>query len=326
MNQRFRLFQRAKVFYCQDTTTRKQTSLHTKDAGEAQTLLHAKNEAYRQPALNLQLARTYLAASDPEIGTRTWQGVMDEMARSKDGSTLDRHERASKNESFDLIRSLPILETNSTHFLKVLHVGSVSTNVYLRRIHNFALDMGWLPWPVLPKKRWPAVRYKEKRAITAEEHQKIIEIEWLPERRAYYEILWHVGGSQSDVAALRAEDIDWQRQTLSYTRLKTKEVAILHMGETLAKILRSLPQTGPLFPRISQMHEKHRAAEFKRRCKRLKIEGISLHCYRYAWAERAKTAGYLKRFAMKALAHNSVAIHRACAKHAPMNQPPFGRV
>jgi hypothetical protein len=24
-----------------------------------------------------------------------------------------------------------------------------STNVYLRRIHNFALDMNWLPWPIL---------------------------------------------------------------------------------------------------------------------------------------------------------------------------------
>jgi len=23
--------------------------------------------------------------------------------------------------------------------------GSISTNIYLRRIHNFALDMNWLP-------------------------------------------------------------------------------------------------------------------------------------------------------------------------------------
>jgi hypothetical protein len=26
-------------------------------------------------------------------------------------------------------------------------VGKVPTNVYLRRLHNFALDMKWLPWP-----------------------------------------------------------------------------------------------------------------------------------------------------------------------------------
>jgi hypothetical protein len=33
------------------------------------------------------------------------------------------------------------------------------------RIHNFALDINWLPWPVLPKKRWPAIKFEEKRAI-----------------------------------------------------------------------------------------------------------------------------------------------------------------
>ena len=58
MNQRFILFRRAGVFYCEDTNTRKQTSLRTKDKAEAQTLLHAKNEAVRQPVLNMQIART----------------------------------------------------------------------------------------------------------------------------------------------------------------------------------------------------------------------------------------------------------------------------
>jgi len=52
-----------------------------------------------------------------------------------------------KDKAFDLIRNLPILETHSAHFLRVLELGTVSTNVYLRRIHNFALDMNWLPWP-----------------------------------------------------------------------------------------------------------------------------------------------------------------------------------
>lgn len=56
-----------------------------------------------------------------------------------------------KDKAFNLIRDLPILETHSAHFLKVLEFGPVSTNVYLRRIHNFALDMNWLPWSILPK-------------------------------------------------------------------------------------------------------------------------------------------------------------------------------
>ena len=82
-----------------------------------------------------------------------------------------------KDKAFDIIRNLPILETQSAHFLKTLNVGTVSTNVYLRRIHNFALDMNWLPWSILPKRQWPKVKFKEKRAITLEEHQRIIAAE-----------------------------------------------------------------------------------------------------------------------------------------------------
>jgi hypothetical protein len=73
MKQRYLLFRRGGVFYSEDTTTRKQISLKTKDEGEAQTLLHAKNESVRQHVLNLQIARTYLTATDPEIAARTWQ-------------------------------------------------------------------------------------------------------------------------------------------------------------------------------------------------------------------------------------------------------------
>src|SRR5690349_4224348 len=165
MKQQFILFRRAGVYYCEDTTTGQQRSLRTKDEAEANTLLNAKNESFRQPVLNRRIAHTYLAATDPEAATRTWQTPMDEMTKTKTGSTRHRHQTAMKDKAFDLIRNLPILETQSAHFLKVLELGTVSTNVYLRRVHNFALDMNWLPWPILPKKQWPQVRFKEKRAI-----------------------------------------------------------------------------------------------------------------------------------------------------------------
>ena len=54
---------------------------------------------------------------------------------------------------------------------------------------------------------------------------------------------------------------------------------------------------------------------------RMGIKGISLHSYRYAWAERAKTAGYPERFAQEALGHNSKAVHRACARKAKVELP-----
>ena len=55
----------------------------------------------------------------------------------------------------------------------------------------------------------------------------------------------------------------------------------------------------------------------------LGIHGVSLHSYRYAWAERAKTAGYPERFAQLALGHNSKAVHRAYAKKAQVTLPPL---
>jgi hypothetical protein len=103
----------------------------------------------------------------------------------------------------------------------VLNAGTISTNMFLRRLHNFAIGMHWLPWPVLPRLKWPAVEHKERRAITAEEHRIITEREHNPEIRAYYQLLWHLGGSQTDIAELTAEDIDWKDRTISYHRRKT---------------------------------------------------------------------------------------------------------
>src|SRR5271156_6419122 len=79
----------------------------------------------------------------------------------------------------------------------------------------------WLPWPVLPKRRWPVLCYKEKRAITREEHEIIVSRETNAEMRAFLWCCWHLGGSQSDVAHLKAEDIDWQNQVVSFFRSKT---------------------------------------------------------------------------------------------------------
>lgn len=48
---------------------------------------------------------------------------------------------------------------------------------------------------------------------------------------------------------------------------------------------------------------------------------MSLHGYRYAWAERAKACGMPERFAQGALGHNNKAVHRAYAKRALMKIP-----
>jgi hypothetical protein len=80
MLNKYRLFQRANgVFSWQDNDSAKQGSLRTKDRRAAEKLLHAKNEAYRLPTLNLTMARAYLSAHDAKMSTRTWMAVMREM-------------------------------------------------------------------------------------------------------------------------------------------------------------------------------------------------------------------------------------------------------
>src|SRR5271154_7231852 len=130
---------------------------------------------------------------------------MNEIPKLKTGETQHRWLTAIKDMAFDSIRNLVVLETQAEHFLKVLENGTVSTNIYLRRIHNFSLDMNWLPWPVLPKRRWPAIKFKEKRGITLAEHQAIVARELNPERKAFYKLAWLLGASQSDLAGLEAD-------------------------------------------------------------------------------------------------------------------------
>ena len=51
------------------------------------------------------------------------------------------------------------------------------------------------------------------------------------------------------------------------------------------------------------------------------ITGVTWNSYSYAWAERAKQAGYPERFAQEALGHNRKAVHRAYTKRALTKTP-----
>jgi integrase len=322
MKLRYRLFLRRKsVYYAFDDTTKTFTSLKTKDKAEANRLLMALNEAGQQPAMNLSLARVYLRHSDPLVSTRTWQTVFDEIIRTKTGENQIRWQVMARSKWFDPIRQRLLIETQAEHLLHVLQCGKVSINVYLRRMHNFAIDMNWLPASLLPRRQWPAVRYKEKRAITFEEHQQIIAAETNPERKALYQLCWHLGASQGDIANLKGEDVDWQNGTLSFVRKKTTVPVLVHLGGEALDLFKDLPGEGVLFPYLATVRAGDRATEFGQRCRRLGIVGVTLHSYRYAWAERAKTVGYPERFAQEALGHNSKAVHRAYAKRAFMKIP-----
>lgn len=330
MSTRYRLVRRGSRggrYYCVDTKTGQRVSLNTSDAADAQEIVDAKNKAAKQPALNLQLAKAYMAGTDNGIISRTWREAFEMLTNTKKGPTKDRWLRAAKDPAYAPLLPRVITDTPAELLLKVMASGTVSTNIHLRRLHNFCVDMNFLAWPLIPKRQWPAVRHQPKRAITAEEHARIVAREKNPERQAYYKLAWHLGASQSDLANLHAEDVDWTDRVISFDRQKTRwrgqQPPQIRFGAEVEAILNTLPKSGPLFPGLKDVRSEHRATEFRQRCHGLGIYGITLHSYRYSWAERAKVAGYPERYAQLALGHNSKAVHRAYARKAQVTLPPL---
>src|SRR6266567_7592126 len=268
---KYRLYRRHNgVFYWQENQSSKQGTLRTNDRREAERLLNAMNESHREPTINLNLARAYLAAHDPKMAQRTWQAVMDEMATHGIPSTQARCARGFRSKAYDSIRNKPLVQTTGEDLLAVIHANGNCVAHYLRRLHNLALDLGWLPWPILAKRAWPKIRSQSKRAITAEEHAAVIASEKNPERRAYYELLYETGASQTDAANLTTENIHWTNGILVYHRKKLgphSEPARLTIGRKLKPLLQSLSRSADLFPSIKRTCANHRSAEFRRRCR-----------------------------------------------------------
>ena len=72
MKEKFWLCKRGKVFFSLDSETGKRESLRTGSKEHAKQLVQAKNNAARQPALNIAIAKAYLVGADPKLMERTW--------------------------------------------------------------------------------------------------------------------------------------------------------------------------------------------------------------------------------------------------------------
>ena len=321
MKKRFWLCKRGQVYYALDSQDGRRVSLRTDQREDALKILQAKNDASGKSGLGLALAKAYLGAYDESLNRRTWQAVMDAFCSRGQPQTQAFRRRKLGRQLFDSLRTKCLLETTAEDFRQFLSQAGVMDHAILRSLHNLALGYGWLPWPVLAAKLWPPLRAQPKRGITQEEHERIQAAEKNRERRLYYDLLWETGASQTDAARLQADNIDWPGRMLTYQRKKTGTVAHLSVGSSLEAILKELPKRGPLFPSIIRITENARSAEFWRRCKLLRIQGVTLHSFRYAWAERARSCGYPERFAQEALGHNSKAVHRAYAKGASVKIP-----
>jgi integrase len=325
MKTTYRIFKRGNgVYYVQNNETGKQNSLKTKNLEEAKKLCGAYNEAASESQINREIGMAYFAGSDPESATRTWQKVFDEVSQKGRVTTQTRRRDSYASSVFDGVRGKLLVNTRAEDFSRVLKKAGVFANDLLKLAHNHALGMNWICQPVLAAKLWVVKKSKKRRGIKLEEHRKIIEAEKNSERRLYYEMCWLTGASQTDVANLTHENIKWADGTLTYQRCKLpsdSKPAVMTIGMELKALILKCPSKGPLFPTIIKTTVHTRSAEFSRRIRLLGLDGISLHSYRYAWAERASALGYPERWACEALGHGSKAVHQAYARNADVEVP-----
>lgn len=205
----------------------------------------------------------------------------------------------------------------------------------IRGLQRLGISLGWIVSPPVPDIHLKVSKCDRKvtRALTRKEHESIVAYErdtirrGRPnaklglERALYYEMLWNTGAAQTDGANIKAENINWDQGRLVYYRQKTGEKCILGIGPEFERFLRQLPPEGLLFPRIARQGSNHRSAEFYRRRKILEMDGVSLHSYRYAWAERAAVVAMPLRWAQAALGHSSRVVAQAYARKAEIACP-----
>ena len=99
MKKKYWLCKRKNVYFSFDSETGKRESLHTGDKAEAARIVHAKNDATRQSAINISIAKAYLVGADPKLVERTWNCVMQEFCSRGKESTRQRNLRAIRGQS-----------------------------------------------------------------------------------------------------------------------------------------------------------------------------------------------------------------------------------
>jgi integrase len=324
---RYRIFKRnSGIYFLEDNKTGKQESLRTLDKSHAQRVAFARNESERIPAGHRQIGIGYLQAGDPKIRIRKWTDVADAFcAQPVKESTKRRKLNAMKDPALRPLMSMILIETLPEHLLDVLAKGTVSTNCFLRKLHNLAKKLKWLPEEILTRGTWPVIRHKQNRAITREEHERILTVTPTEERRQYYRVLWETGASQSDIAQLTGDRVNLEEGTMTFHRVKMdgrKAGSVyLTMGPTLEEIITDLLMPGLLFPTLSQVGENDRSTAFAKQCIKAGVEGVTLHSYRYALIQRAKACGFNKRHAMAMVGQSREKTHDLYADGGAMTVP-----
>ena len=322
---------------------RKWKSLGTRDKEIAEAKFRSEYGEALLPEENQrhsEIAKAHLNLVDPNLTARTWGDLQDLWAKQKHigASTKERRSAELERGVFPIIRDRKICDRTVEAVIVEWQgrIGVFARNA-LRQMQNLAIDVGWMLNPMI-KPIYLKVRKAEKkevRPIKLEEHlailereQRAIEGKWpitysknSQEKHDYYLMLWLTGAAQIDAANLTRANVDMTKKVLHFVRQKTNEDCKIRIEGELAKLIKRLPKSGKLFPTIATWESKHRAAEFYRRTHDLGIEGVSLHSYRYAMAEKCVAVGMPMRYAQEMPGHPSKAVATAYAKKADVIAP-----
>ena len=335
MKERLKLFRRSwGIYYWVDTETGRQGSLRTRNRLDAERLLQTMRETVRVPdQVNLAMAQLHLQAANPDLDKRTWNELFGEwIGQGIAKSTRERRLRTVERPWMRQLGRYRLTDPEAGEWILKHLKGNYAKEV-IRGLQRLGISLGWMISPTVPDIHLKVRKRDRKvtRAITFKEHQAICAFErdsfgrpnarLGQERANYYQMLWYTGAAQTDGSNLQSDNVDWDRMRLVFHRQKTGEKCILGIGEEFEAFLRLLPAEGFLFPKIAEMNSGSRSSEFCRRRKLLEFEGISLHSYRYSWAERAAVVGMPLRWAQAALGHSSRAVALAYARKAEIACP-----
>jgi hypothetical protein len=316
--------------------------------GDTHHLHHLKAAEYHLAHINPMWAN----ATWEDVFQRMIKGPKQRGGGSRRTTTIKMLESQWRQRWFDGLRGKRLIETTGDDFLVPLSEQGKAATVFARQLHHFAAGTKMLYAELVGKYQWKkfAAAKPISRAITEQEHQLLLKSfkvglyalaydsrrkhnghqahpdvsdeQWLAEWLGYIQLLWFTGASNMDGAKMTAENVKWEEGVLEFKRIKWSDPenhpsVRCAIGPELAKVLKGLPKQGPLFPTLGQMTTCNRGRYFTRHCKANKIENLTLHGYRYAFAERSKVFGMSLEDRMVSLGHSTVEMaERVYAKEA----------
>ena len=328
-----------------DKKTKKQTSLKckgTREQAEEIADIQFGNTDDSNAAHHMKAAEAHLMKCNPEYATNTWDMVADKLIKSKRKcggpmklSTTRTYKSCWNHKGWDVLRHKRCIDTTPRDFEEATKDMGYLNVKFGQKLHNFAINRMLIPYAIMGLDMWPVVTIKGPicRAIKEDEHLKVLKfiddpkmahwrqlvkthggkpIDWMNEWKAFLSLLWYTGASQTDASMMKAENVKWDQGVLEYRRIKWKEplkhapvrVAIA-AGGALEKLLKKLPKKGPLFPLLINTDHSNRCRTFARFVDWLDFSNVSMHGYRYSFAERAKEKGMSAEDRMTTLGHKN---------------------